>query len=82
MPDFVARCRAIAIAALASLPVSMASAPALAIPEEAAMKKLAVIPVFFHLTDTILLVSCQRMPGTLRNRMQHEYSWCVSKTKF
>ena len=46
MPDFVARWRAIAVAALASLPVSMASAPAFAIPEEAAMKKLAVIPVF------------------------------------
>ena len=55
MPDFVARWRAIAIAALASLPVSMASAPALAIPEEAALKKLAVIPVF-------LLTSEQGIP--------------------
>ena len=55
MPDFVARWRAIAVAALASLPVSMASAPALAIPEEAAIKKLAVIPVF-------LLTSEQGIP--------------------
>ena len=55
MPDFVARCRAIALAALASLPVSIASAPALAIPEDAALKKLAVIPVF-------LLTSEQGVP--------------------
>ncbi|OUW30179.1 MAG: hypothetical protein CBD29_00520 [Synechococcus sp. TMED169] len=46
MPDFVARMRAITVAALASVPVSFASAPALAIPEEAALKKLAVVPVF------------------------------------
>ena len=41
--------------ALASLPVSIASAPALAIPEEAALKKLAVVPVF-------LLTSEQGVP--------------------
>ena len=46
MPDFVARMRAITVAALASVPVSFASPPAFAIPEEAALKKLAVIPVF------------------------------------
>ena len=55
MPDFVARWRAIAMAALASLPVAIASAPALAIPEEAAVKKLAVVPVF-------LLTSEQGIP--------------------
>ena len=54
MPDFVARWRAFAVAALASLPVSIASAPALAIPEEAAMKKLAVIPVFLPVSYTHL----------------------------
>jgi len=55
MPDFLTRWRALAIAAVASLPISIASAPALAIPEEAAMKKLAVIPVF-------LLTSEQGIP--------------------
>ena len=55
MPDFLTRWRALAVAAVASLPISIASAPALAIPEEAAMKKLAVIPVF-------LLTSEQGIP--------------------
>ncbi|RCL53975.1 MAG: hypothetical protein DBW85_02545 [Synechococcus sp. MED-G71] len=46
MQDVFHRLRSLAAAASAALPLALLAAPALAIPEEQALKKLSVIPVF------------------------------------
>ena len=55
MQDVFNRLRSLAAAASAALPLALMAAPALAIPEEQALKKLSVIPVF-------LLTSEQGVP--------------------
>ena len=55
MQDVFAQARSFATAAIAAIPLALTAVPALAIPEDQALKKLSVIPVF-------LLTSEQGVP--------------------